>query len=72
MLNEDSVVDVDIVKDPSFDGLFTIKDLFHHQGLIFIVPFSLYEILGGCIIYNNVIAESVEDVHLDRGGRTRL
>ena len=72
LLNEDSVVDVDIVKDPSFDGLFTIKDLFYHQGLIFIVPSSLYEISDNCIIYNNVIAQSVKDVLIDMGERSVL
>lgn len=64
--DESAIVPADVLNDESFTGLFQIKDLFCLDGMIFVVPSSLYEPAENFddIIFNEAISHSVEDAFL--------
>ena len=65
LLEENTVITVDVLNEKEQSVPFTIKDLLHQNGLIFVVPSSLYEHADdGEIIYNEVIAQDVGNVFL--------
>ena len=66
LLNEDSVIEVKILND-TFDGVFTIRNLFHQHGLIFVVPSTLYEAADDFedMHFSEVISQSLESALLE-------
>ena len=69
LLDENTILDVDVINDKSFSGIFTIKDLFHKSGQIFVVPYTLFEAADNFedVIFDEVVEEEVESVLIEMG-----
>lgn len=69
LLNEDSIVEVDVLNDKSFSGRFTIKDLYRQRGQIFVVPSTLFEAADNFedVDFSEVVEEEVENILIEMG-----
>lgn len=64
--DEEVVVPAEVLNDNTFTGVFRVKDLFCSNGMIFVVPSSLYELPEDSnTTFNEVISHHVEEVFFE-------